>query len=133
MLPMNEIQRALYQALTAALAPVPIVDRAGPNQSFPYITIGELYGNETDTLGEQSQDFEFTAHVWSRQKGMAECQALMEKVKDALDRKRFPAATFQWVSTIWEFAQTLRDPDGITSHGVVRFRVLVFQPSVMSK
>jgi hypothetical protein len=126
MLPLAEVQTALYDALTAALAPVPVQDQAGPNQAYPYVTIGELTGDQRDTLGEQAAGIEMTVHVWSRQPGMQECQVLMAQAKDALDRRRLPATGFQWVDTIWIYAQTLRDPDGMTRHGILRFRVEVF-------
>lgn len=116
----------MFEALTAALAPVPVLDQAGPNQMFPYVTIGEFIGGESDTLNEQGQDLEITVHVWSRQPGMQECGELMTAAKDALDRARLPVSGFQWVDTIWNYAQTLRDPDGKTRHGVLRFRVMVF-------
>jgi hypothetical protein len=127
MLPLSEVQTAIFNALVPALAPTPVLDHAGPNQVFPYVTIGESISTEMDTLNEQSIDIEMTVHVWSRQDGMKECQQLMTAAKNALDRRTFPAAGFQWVSTIWIYAQTLREPDGITRHGILRFRVPTFQ------
>jgi Protein of unknown function (DUF3168) len=126
MLPLTEVQTAIAAALGPALAPVPVLDQAGPNQTYPYVTIGEFIGTQTDTLGEQSADLDITVHVWSRQNGMQESQQLMTKVKDALDRQRLPATGFQWVDTIWTYAQTLRESDGITRHGVLRFTVATF-------
>jgi len=126
MLPLTEVQAAIVAALGPALAPVPVLDQAGPNQAFPYVTIGEFLGDQADTLNEQGVNLEITVHVWSRQPGMQECQQLMAQAKDALDRQRLPAAGFQWVDTIWTYAQTLRDFDGITRHSVLRFTVATF-------
>lgn len=126
MLPLAEVQSAIFDALTAALAPVPVVDQAGPNQQYPYVTIGESVSDQDDTLGEEGAGIEMTVHVWSRQNGMQETQQLMAAAKAALHRQRLAAAGFQWVDTIWDFAQTLRDPDGVTRHGILRFRVEVF-------
>lgn len=125
MLPLAAVQKAVFDALTSAL-PVPVLDQAGPNQAFPYVTIGEFIGGESDALIEEGVDLELTVHVWSRQPGMQECGELMEAAKGALDRQRFDVAGFQWVDTIWNYAQTLRDPDGKTRHGILRFRVLTF-------
>lgn len=132
MLPLTEVQTALFDALAAALAPVPVVDHAGPNQAFPYVTIGEFVGAPAETLAEQGADLDVTVHVWSRQAGMQECQALMTAAKSALDRQRLPATGFQWVDTQWLSAQTLREPDGATRHGILRFRVLTFSAAVVS-
>jgi Protein of unknown function (DUF3168) len=129
-LPISEVQTALYAALVPALAPVPVLDRAGENQSYPFASIGEFIAGESDTLREQSIDFDVTVHVWSRQAGMQECQQMMAKAKDALDRQVLPVTGFQWVTTIWEYAQTLREPDGKTRHGILRFRVMTFESEV---
>jgi hypothetical protein len=132
MLPISAVQRAIYEALTPALAPVPVLDMAGPDQMYPYVTIGECTCDQDDPLLGQGVNLEATIHTWSRYPGMAEAQTLMETVRNTLDRQRFPITDAQWVDTIWIFAQTLRDPDGVTRHGVLRFRVLTFQPAEAS-
>ena len=125
MLPLDGVQKALYDALTAALAPVPVLDY-GHNQAFPYVSIGEMIAGQDDALKEQSVNIECTVHVWSRQRGMLEMSSLMAAAKDALDRKVLPAVGFQWVTTIWMYGQTMRDADGVTRHGILRFRVMTF-------
>lgn len=128
MLPLADVQAALYAALTPALAPVPVVDYAGPNQEYPYATVGEFIAGHADTLNEQGVDMEVTVHVWTRERGMRQTQQLMQAAKDALHRQRFTVTGFQWVTTIWTYAQTLRDADGKTRHGILRFSVLTFGP-----
>src|SRR5262245_21102174 len=66
MLPLSAVQETLYGVLTTALAPVPVLDHAGVNQVYPYVTIGEAIASHSDTLGEQGVDVEITVHVWSR-------------------------------------------------------------------
>ena len=126
MLPLSEVQTALYNALVPALAPVPVLDQAGPNQEYPYATFGEFIGGHDDTLSEQAVNLDVTVHLWSREPGMQQCQQLMTAAKNALDRQRLPAVGFQWVTTIWLYAQTLREPDGRTRHGILRFQVQTF-------
>lgn len=128
MLPLSDVQKAFYDALVPALSPVPVLDNAGPNQTFPYLTIGEFIAGQTDTLNEQAVDMAVTVHVWSREPGMKQCQDLMRIAKDTLDRQRFTGTGFQWVDTVWEYGQTLREPDGVTRHGILRFRVETFSP-----
>jgi len=127
MLPLAPIQAAIWDALRPALAPVPVLDLAGLNQTYPYLTIGEMIGTQLDTLGEEAVDVEITVHIWSRQRGMQEMQQLMETAKNTLHRARLPVTGFQWVTTIWNYAQTMRDADGVTRHGILRFRVMTFQ------
>jgi hypothetical protein len=128
-LPLAEIQAAVYAALVPALAPVPVLDLAGPDQEYPYVTLGEFSAQEFDTLDCEAVDMDMTVHCWSRRPGMREVQQMMQRAKDALHRKSFPlTGGIQHVTTIWEFAQTLRDADGVTRHGVLRFRILTFLP-----
>jgi hypothetical protein len=128
MLPISEVQGAIYTALTAALAPVPVLDLAGPDERFPYVTLGEFTATPDDPVtSEQGVDMDMSLHVWSRQPGMQEIQQIMQAAKDALHYKKFAVTGFQWVETAWEMAQTMRDIDGVTRHGVMRFRILTFQ------
>lgn len=128
MLPLSEIQAAVWNALTAALAPVPVLDAAGPDQEYPFVTIGEFVAQEFDTLGDEAVDMDMSVHLWSRQPGMQEVQHLMQAAKDALHRQSFALPDgIQHVTTIWEYATSLRDADGVTRHGILRFRILTFQ------
>ena len=126
MLPLAEVQKAIFDALTPAVAPTLVLDQAGPNQPYPYVTIGEFIGGQADALTRQGNDLELTIHVWSRQPGFQQAGDLMTAIKNALDRQKFVITGAQWVDTVWNYAQTLRDADGITRHGVLRFRVMLF-------
>ena len=123
----------LYGTLTAALAPVPVLDHAGPDQEFPFVTIGEFTAEPDDTLRDAGSGVEVMLHLWSRQAGMLELQTMMNAAGAALHRKSFTLpGDLQWVSTIQEYAATLRDADGMTRHGVMRFRVSVFQQAAFA-
>lgn len=130
MLPLSEIQSVLYSTLTPALAPVPVVDHAGPDQEYPYATIGEFTVEPLDTLRDAGSGVEVMLHLWSRQRGMLELETMMNAAGAALHRQYFSLpGDLQWVSTVQEYASTLRDADGMTRHGVMRFRVMIFQPA----
>ncbi len=127
MLPLHEIQRAIYDKLVPVLAPVPVLDNAGPDQSFPYVTIGEFISLPQDTLDKAGVNSELTVHTWSRQLGMAETSGLMAAVWDTLHRQDLSFPTCQFVAMRCENAQTMRDADGRTRHGIVRVIVGTFQ------
>ena len=132
MLPMSEVQAAVYAALVPALAPVPVLDYAGPNQTYPYATIGELTAEHNDTLGERGSALEVMVHIWSRQPGMLELQTMMAMAESALHRQTLTlSGGLQWVASMLEYSSTLRDADGVTRHGVMRFRVMVFQAAAV--
>lgn len=134
MLPLAEVQAAVYAALVPALAPVPVLDVAGPNQSYPYATIGEFTAEHDDLLLDDGSSMEMMVHLWSRQPGMKELQMMMAMASDALHRRNLTleGGMMQWVSSVLEYSATLRDADGVTRHGVMRFRVDVFQAAGVS-
>lgn len=126
MLPLDDIQGAIYHALTLALAPIPVRDHVHRDQAYPYTTIGEMSATPDDALTARGNDIELTVHHWSRQPEMAEIQNMMQRAYSALHYKRFRMEGAQWVQTVYVIAQTLRDIDGVTRHGIMRFRVSVF-------
>ena len=133
MLPLSEVQAAVYAALVPALAPVPVLDHAGNNQLYPYVTIGELAAEHDDTLGEEGSALEVMVHLWSRQPGMLELQTMMAQAEAAMHRAKLTlAGGLQWVASVLEYSATLRDADGVSRHGVMRFRVTVFQAAAVS-
>lgn len=133
MLPMSEVQAAVYAALVPALAPVPVLDHAGPNQTYPYCTIGELTAEHDDALADNGSALEVMVHLWSRQPGMLEVQTMMASVSNALHRQKLTlAGGLQWVASVLEYSATLRDADGVSRHGVMWFRVSVFQAAAVS-
>ena len=128
MLPLSEVQTALYAALAAACSPVPVLDHAGPDQEYPFVTLGEITAEQLDHLANEATGLDVFVHVWSRQPGMKEIQQIMTAAAAAVHRRTFTLATAgnQCVSARWQFSQTLRDADGVTRHGVMRFRVELF-------
>lgn len=121
--PFGDVQRAFYEVLTAALAPVPVLDDHPTNELFPYITIGVLNSLPDECLIEQGAEIGMQVDVWSIQPGMQETQYLMSSIIEALQHRKLILQGDQWVDTRWEMGDVIRDPDGRTRHGVLRFNV----------
>jgi hypothetical protein len=130
MLPLIEVQTAIYTVLVPVLAPVPVFDAGSRHDfSYPYVIVGaETGGGTSDTLTEQGVDVLATVHVWSRQPGMKETFALMAKVKDAIHDQRLPLANgVQWVGAKLDLFDSFPDLDGVSRHGFLKFRVFTFK------
>lgn len=90
--------------------------------AFPYATLGQWSEQEDGTSTTHASSFSIEIHIWSRAAGHEELKDLM----------RHTHRLFHWtVTTIssahlnWlyvESADTMRDPDGETYHGIVRLR-----------
>lgn len=89
---------------------------------FPYVVIGNVQiidQSRTDCV----TDWEATAtvDVWSREVGFPNCKRIAKVCDDAL-AERYPAINGYRVGWFQPSGQRfLRDPDGITSHGVLEY------------
>jgi Protein of unknown function (DUF3168) len=129
------LQRAIVQALLADSAVAALVAKGvydtvprdsdgSPSAPFPYVTFGE-----TQTIPELSECTDaaetfVTLHTWSRKVGFGEVKALSAAVITALHDQPLTLASGAIQSLLMQDSRTLRDPDGITSHGVITFQIL---------
>lgn len=114
-----------YAPLTALVAGVH--DHVPQDAAFPYCVIGEESATQWDTDTELGFDATFNVHTWSRYRGRLQAKQIMDRVYQALHRYELPVADAHVVTVEFDFADTLLDPDGLTRHGVQRFRVLFNQ------
>lgn len=122
----TEVQKAIHDALKAspAVAGGRVYDSVPSNAEFPYVTIG---GEQTVDDGNSCEDgWEvFTdVHVWSRKPGFPECKEIAVQV-----RQRLAGITsisgLSLIAVEVEGSRFLRDPDGLTSHGIVSARFVL--------
>lgn len=119
------VQKAIYTALSGAS--LTVFDQVSENQAFPYVTIGESsLLDDSDKTAHADEHVE-TIHVWSRAGGFKECKDLMT---DAIEA----ASTINGITDGYHIRYldtdqilTMRDPDGITRHGVIRIRFKAIQ------
>ncbi|APE43411.1 hypothetical protein BOO69_08270 [Sulfitobacter alexandrii] len=124
--PANELQAAIYQILRAdsavsALVGDGVFDRVPKAGDVPpYITFGPSDEIEADMLCITSAEHSLQIDVWSeRQGGFKECKEITYAVKKALHEVEIDLPTHALVQIRVVRRLHLREPDGITSHGVV--------------
>ena len=54
---------------------------------------------------------------------------IMDRIHDLLHDSNLSVTGFNLVNLRFEFSDILRDPDGITRHGVMRFRAIILGTS----
>lgn len=123
------LQKAVYAALSAdagvgALIGGRIYDLAPRNAVFPYATFGRATLADWSTGTEDGAEHRLTLDVWSRAHGKSECHAIGEAIRAALNDAALTLTGHALVNLLFESADTARDPDGITFHGVLRFRAV---------
>lgn len=125
-----EIQKAVYAKLTGDATLMSkvtgVFDAVPQNQAFPYIVIGDATEVPWDHMGgKRGHETTMALHIWSRYNGFAEALGILADVNRLLDRAALAVTGFATVQCAYEWSTTLRDPDGITRHVPVRYRLLV--------
>lgn len=95
------------------------------NDAYPYVVVGDDTSIPFDTDTSQGSEATVTLHVWSRYRGRYEAKQIQRAIYDALHRSRLNVAELHTVEVFYDYAETILDPDGITRHGVIRFRFIV--------
>jgi hypothetical protein len=125
------LQKAIYDTLSASAvgiggASVSVFDEVPDGTAYPYIVIGEETTANNGTKDVDAVDYTLTIHVWSQYRGRREIKEIMQSVYDLLHDSAISVAGASLANIRQEFSNTLMENDGITRHGVMRFRAVVF-------
>lgn len=97
-----------------------------PPQDFngdPYIVISDSNLSTDDNDNGFRFEGVFNVHTWSNKRDMIIVGNLQKAIYDALHHYELPMNGYEIIDLHQEFSDILLDPDGITSHGVQRFRI----------
>lgn len=125
--PSIELQGAIVMALKGASAVTAIVgqnvfDAVPESNPFPRLTIGAVQILPARAHDYDGADIIMTIESWSRAVGFPEVKNLGKAVASTLTDAALSISGYRIVDLIPEQTQYLRDPDGLTSHGVHVFR-----------
>lgn len=104
---------------------VPQAVDSGNDSVFPYVTIGDDTMIDWDTDTSQGKEATLTLHVWSRYRGRKEVKEIQGAIYDVLHLSNLIISGYHSVLMLSEYSETLLDPDGLTRHGVQRFRLIL--------
>jgi hypothetical protein len=126
------VQEAVYGALTSSTAvqalignPARLYDVVPPASVFPYATLGDVVIKEYDTKDQTGFEQSLTLHVWSRYRGRKELKQIIQTIYDVLHNAALSVTGANYVSCQFQSASTLQENDGLTLHGIVRYRIIV--------
>lgn len=121
--------------VTALVAATSILDASTRPELFPCIILGEtqtMIG--MDTLQRDVAQVFLNVHVWTREDNMTDLHAIMSSVRRAMRTSRFfethnsttmPDPENSIIDAFIEDTRTMRDPDGVTAHGVITIKGLI--------
>jgi hypothetical protein len=107
-----------------------IYDRPPTNASFPYVEYGESQVIRDDVTCLKSNLIYVTIHVWSQYSaGFKELKEVIHEVVEALDEAPLVLPSHRLVSITRQNTRHFKDPDEVTTHGVVEFISRVETPA----
>lgn len=130
----NEVSLMLQAASIAALknhAPLTtligqrLYDDVPPNPAFPYVTWEDDGTNDDSADCVVGSEIFFSLHIWSRAVGKPESKRIAGVIRALLDENALSVTDYNLVTVNHRITRWLRDPDGLTKHGIVTFRALI--------
>ena len=124
------LQTTVYNALLASnplttkLGGNNIYDFVPENTAFPYVKIGDQTMVDDGTKTKNGTDFTIMIHTFSRYRGSKEIKEIMSLVYDVLHESSL-SVSGAMNNMRFEFSDIIKENDGLTTHGVQRFRVFV--------
>ena len=125
-----ELQKTIYAALSGdnnltSVLGASVHDEVPQGSSYPIVQIGEDTALDYGVKGENGSEVTIMIHVWSRYTGSSEVKNIMDRVHTLLHDSSLSVTGFNLVNMRFEFSDIIRDPDGVTRHGVMRLRAVM--------
>lgn len=123
----TNIQSAIYTRLNDQLSES-VYDYVPSNQAVPYVVVGDTTVVEFDTDNTLGFDITTTIHSFSggpSSRGRKAVKDIMGNVYNALHRAEITVTNYQFIGCDFENENSIVEADGITHHGVQRFRIKV--------
>lgn len=124
-----ELQKAIFAELDGVISqPVFSVGNVPDNTEGVYAVIGEESATAHDADAQTGFEIAVTLHSWDsdpNSRGLKNVKVLMSEIYTQLNRADLSVAGYTVLDCFFEFEQAMIDPDGLTGHGVQRFRVIL--------
>lgn len=121
-------QKVIFAALNGQVGarvvddPLPLPS-GRPDSDFPYVAIGDATERPWDTDDRLGTTITVTLHIWSRKPSYVEAKTIAAAISAKLHRQPLSAPGARMIDCLREFSSFMRDEDGKTRHGVVRYRL----------
>ena len=106
-----------------------VVDEPLLGNTYPLVVIGEETTVDYSTKDVDGGETTINIHVWSQYKGSKETKNIMDRIHTLLHDYSLSVTGFNLINLRFEFSDIMIDPDGVTRHGVMRFRAIILGTS----
>jgi hypothetical protein len=102
-----------------------VVEDVEQGSTFPCVTIGENQHNDFSTDTEDGAEVLITIHTWSRTDSIKETLVLLDEINAILNRSELVLTSWLCAGVSFDMSSVMKDPDGRTRHGVIRFTAII--------
>ena len=124
------LQKTVFDALdgdsTLQSLVTDVFDFVPENTAFPYVKVGEETAVDNCTKTLQGNDHTLVIHTFSRYRGSKETKEIMSRIYALLHESSLTITGASLVNLRFEFSDIIKENDGLTTHGLQRFRAMVF-------
>ena len=124
------LQKTIFDALdgdsTLQSLVTDVFDFVPENTAFPYVKVGEETAVDNGTKTLQGNDHTLVIHTFSRYRGSKETKEIMSRIYALLHESSLTVSGASLVNLRFEFSDIIKENDGLTTHGLQRFRAMVF-------
>lgn len=124
-----EVHKAVYTALNGVISSaVYAMGNVPDGLATTYAVVGEATAAADDSDQRLGFSIAVVVHTWDSDpdsRGFNQVEPLMGEIYAALNRVNLTFTGYTLTDSFFEFEQANIDSDGLTAHGVQRFRVLV--------
>lgn len=118
-----DIQKAVFAKLGTLT--VPVYDAVPDNAKPPYVVIGDDTLAPFDTDGASGFEATISIHTWSTYRGRKEIKEMQGAIYDLLHRAQLTFSGYTFLGCDSELSESFIDADGVTRHGIQRFRIFI--------
>ena len=103
-----------------------VYDYVPDSSSFPYVKLGEETAIDNGTKTLQGNEHTLVIHSFSRYRGSKQIKEIMSRIYALLHESSLSVSGASLVNLRFEFSDVIKENDGLTSHGLQRFRAVVY-------
>ena len=102
-----------------------IYDRVPETRQFPYVSYGPSDDFEDDADCIEGSNLTVQLDAWSREVGFPEAKRICNAMRNALHNRDLQLTDNALVLIECRGVRVMRDPDGLTSHGIVEINAFI--------
>ena len=123
------LQEALYSRLdgdsTLGALITGVYDAVPDDTALPIVVIGPASTSDDGSKTLDARDYIFNVDVWSDYRGMKETKNISQRVYTLLHEHDLSVSGANLIDLRCEFSSEVLENDGVTRHGVMRFRAFI--------